>query len=232
MQQLIKLCERISDKKLKESVEDLIGSSKMFHPDFVMKSSIDACPTAPDSRQNREGGLIEHTIAVTDLAESIAKSLIRSHKIAINLDHLIAAAIVHDIYKTVEFGFEGYKCKTCGFVYPESEGQRKWAEIPNEFRCPQCFAPKSCFEKNYVIEEVYLNHLELMVAELYRRKFPKEVIHIVASHFGTGSATPPRTYEALIMHHADTFESIISANVEQMRKMQEQILENIRSSGK
>lgn len=230
MQRLLKLCERISDKKLKESVEEVLSSAKPHHPEFAMKSAIEECPSAPDSRQSREGGLIEHTVSVTELCEAIAKSLIKSYKIAVNLDHLIAAAILHDIYKTVEFGREGYKCKICGFVYAEGGGQPKWGDVAKEFRCPQCLAPKSAFEKNYVVEEVYLNHLELMVAELYRRKFPKEVIHIVASHFGTGSATPPRTYEALILHHADTFESIIAANVEQMRKMQEQMMESLRGS--
>ena len=230
MQRLLKICEKISDKKLRESVEEFLSSAKPHHPDFTMKSTIEACPSAPDSRQNREGGLIEHTASVAELSESMARSLIKSYKVAINMDHLIAAAILHDIYKTVEFGSDGYKCKICGFVYAEGALQPKWADVPKEFRCPQCLAPKSAYEKNYVIEEVYLNHLELMVAEMYRRKLPKEVIHIVASHFGTGSATPPRTYEALILHHADTFDSIISANVEQMRKMQEQLMASIKGS--
>ena len=191
MNRLLKLCEKISDKKLREDTEELLKSTKLHHPEFTMKFTVQNCPTAPDSRQARPGGLIEHTLSVVDLSESIGKSLAKTYKIPINFDHLLSAAILHDVYKTVEFGAEG--------------GQ-------------------------YVIDEVYLNHLEMMVAEMYRRKFPKEVIHIVAAHFGTGSATPPRTYEALILHHADTFDSIISANVEQMRKMQEQLMDSIRGS--
>lgn len=101
---------------------------------------------------------------------------------------MLCAAILHDIYKTVEFGVEN---------------------------------------NQYVIEEVYLNHVELLVAELYKRKFPKEIIHIVASHFGSTSPTPPRTYEALILHHADTFDAIIATNVFQMIKLQEQIMEQM-----
>ncbi|VVB59251.1 Dihydroneopterin 2',3'-cyclic phosphate phosphodiesterase [uncultured archaeon] len=189
MNRLLKLCEKISDKKLKEDTEELLKSTKLHHPEFTMKFSIENCPTAPDSRQAHPGGLIEHTLSVVELCEAIGKNLAKNYKIPINFDHLISAAILHDIYKTVEFGAEG--------------GQ-------------------------YVIEEVYLNHLELLVAELYRRKFPKEIIHIVASHFGSGSATPPRTYEALILHHVDTFDSIIAANVGQMKKLQEQILEQIK----
>ncbi len=188
MNRLLKLCEKISDKKLKEDTEELLKSTKLHHPEFTMNFSIESCPTAPDSRQAHPGGLIEHTLSVVELSEVIGKSLAKNYKIPINFDHLICAAILHDIYKTVEFGIEN---------------------------------------NQYVIEEVYLNHLELLVAELYKRKFPKEIIHIVAAHFGNGSATPPRTYEALILHHVDTFDSIIAANVGQMKKLQEQILEQI-----
>ncbi len=189
MNRLLKLCEKISDKKLREDTEELLKATKLHHPEFTMKFTMENCPAAPDSRQARPGGLIEHTLSVVDLCETIGKSLAKSYRLPINFDHLLSAAILHDICKTVEFGAEG--------------GQ-------------------------YVIEEVYLNHVELLVAELYRRKFPKEVIHIVAAHFGNTSPTPPRTYEALILHHADTFDAIIAANVEQMRKLQEQIMESIR----
>lgn len=189
MQKLLKLCEKISDKKLKEQVEELLNSEKPFHPEFKMNFTIDACPAAPDSRQNGSGGLVDHTISVAELCESLGKAFVKNYRIPINFDHLIAAAIIHDIYKTVEFGVENGK---------------------------------------YIIDEPYLNHLDLLIAELYRRKFPKEVIHIVAAHFGPSSPTPPRTYEALILHHADTLDSIIAANVEQMRKMQQQIIETIR----
>ena len=188
MNRLLKLCEKISDKKLREDTEELLKSTKLHHPEFTMKFTVRNCPTAPESRQARPGGLIEHTLSVVDLCESIGKSLAKTYKLPINFDHLLSAAILHDLYKTVEFGSEG--------------GQ-------------------------YVIDEVYLNHVELLVAELYKRKFPKEIIHIVASHFGSASPTPPRTYEALILHHADTFDAIIATNVFQMIKLQEQIMESM-----
>ncbi len=53
-----------------------------------------------------------------------------------------------------------------------------------------------------------LDHSMLGVAELYRRDFPEGVIHIVASHFGESGPTPPRNYEALIVHHIDSMLSI------------------------
>jgi 7,8-dihydroneopterin 2',3'-cyclic phosphate phosphodiesterase len=52
-----------------------------------------------------------------------------------------------------------------------------------------------------------IDHLTLMVAELYKRDFPLEVIHIVASHHGDVGPTKPRTVEALIVSVADLADS-------------------------
>jgi hypothetical protein len=46
------------------------------------------------------------------------------------------------------------------------------------------------------------------VAELYRRGFPEEVIHIIAAHFGPSGPTPPRTFEALIFYYLDSMLSM------------------------
>jgi 7,8-dihydroneopterin 2',3'-cyclic phosphate phosphodiesterase len=64
---------------------------------------------------------------------------------------------------------------------------------------------KSGFEHTGVM----LDHSFLGVAELYQRGFPEEVIHIVASHFGENGPTPPRSYEALILHYLDSMLSLV-----------------------
>lgn len=56
---------------------------------------------------------------------------------------------------------------------------------------------------------VLLDHTMLGVAELYSRGFPEEVVHIVAAHFGEHGPTPPRSFEALILHHLDTMLSVV-----------------------
>jgi len=55
---------------------------------------------------------------------------------------------------------------------------------------------------------VLLDHTMLAVAEFYYRGFPEDVIHIIASHFGEASPTPPRNYEALVLHYVDTLLSL------------------------
>ena len=56
---------------------------------------------------------------------------------------------------------------------------------------------------------IMLDHTMLGVAELYARGFPEEVIHIVASHFGEGGPTPPRSFEALTLHYLDSLVSLV-----------------------
>lgn len=48
-----------------------------------------------------------------------------------------------------------YRCTVCGYVYDEEMGEpdsmidpgTKFEDIPQDWKCPQCGAPKSAFEK-------------------------------------------------------------------------------------
>jgi 7,8-dihydroneopterin 2',3'-cyclic phosphate phosphodiesterase len=55
-----------------------------------------------------------------------------------------------------------------------------------------------------------VDHLTLLVAELYKRRFPVEVIHVAASHHGDISPVKPKTMEALIVSIADLADSELS----------------------
>lgn len=56
---------------------------------------------------------------------------------------------------------------------------------------------------------VLLDHSFLGVAELYYRGFPERVIHMVASHFGEHGPTPPRNFEALVLHYVDSMLALV-----------------------
>jgi len=58
-----------------------------------------------------------------------------------------------------------------------------------------------------------LDHLSLIVGELYTRKFPLDVIHAVASHHGDSSPIEPHTIEALIVHLADNADAEMNDKV-------------------
>lgn len=55
-----------------------------------------------------------------------------------------------------------------------------------------------------------VDHLTLLVAELMKRGFPVEVVHVAASHHGDVSPVKPKTMEALIVSIADLADSELS----------------------
>ncbi len=54
-----------------------------------------------------------------------------------------------------------------------------------------------------------IDHTSLIFGEAWNRGFPLELLHIILSHHGKGSAAPPRSLEALIVHLADYVDSYI-----------------------
>ncbi|MFB0557846.1 MAG: HD domain-containing protein [Candidatus Bathyarchaeia archaeon] len=55
-----------------------------------------------------------------------------------------------------------------------------------------------------------VDHLSLLVSEMYKRGFPLDVIHVAASHHGDQSPVKPKTLEALIVSIADMADSELS----------------------
>ena len=39
-----------------------------------------------------------------------------------------------------------YKCKLCGHIYDEEKEKVKFTDLPDDWKCPMCFAPKNLFE--------------------------------------------------------------------------------------
>jgi 7,8-dihydroneopterin 2',3'-cyclic phosphate phosphodiesterase len=58
-----------------------------------------------------------------------------------------------------------------------------------------------------------LDHLSLIIGELYARKFPLDVIHAVVAHHGDNGPIEPRTIEALLVHMADRTDAEINDKV-------------------
>ena len=41
-----------------------------------------------------------------------------------------------------------YVCNVCGWVYDEASGEgTKWADLPDDFKCPKCHVGKDKFSK-------------------------------------------------------------------------------------
>lgn len=44
-----------------------------------------------------------------------------------------------------------YKCQICGYIYDDAKEEIKFADLPDDWKCPWCGAPKSMFEE--IIED-------------------------------------------------------------------------------
>jgi len=59
----------------------------------------------------------------------------------------------------------------------------------------------------------YMDHLSVAIAELVRRGFPLELIHVVSAHHGEYGPIRPHTIEALICHLADLMDSRLNGEI-------------------
>jgi 7,8-dihydroneopterin 2',3'-cyclic phosphate phosphodiesterase len=121
------------------------------------------------------------------------------------LDHTIAAAeLALSLAKIVE---EIYRCSI------DRDLVISGIILHDVFKTLIYQGEKGCRYVNSDLGE-RLDHLSLITAELIRRNFPIDLVHIVCAHHG-GQAGPtwPRTLEALICHLADQTDSQLNGEV-------------------
>ncbi len=59
----------------------------------------------------------------------------------------------------------------------------------------------------------HIDHLSLVSGEIYKRKFPVEVIHAVLASHGEHGPMRPRTLEALVVHLADQADAELNGQI-------------------
>ena len=109
MNKLIELTEKIEGKKLREKVVKLIEDTELSSKDFKKYSreklerggSIFGVSGAPAGPVERD--IINHTVQVTELAIKTAETFEKNYNLELEMDYLIAGAILHDIMKAYEF---------------------------------------------------------------------------------------------------------------------------------
>ena len=192
MEKLLKLALEIKNESLRKKVigflKDLRLSSKDFkkYPKEKLKTAGSLFVIPASGMGAIERGLLEHTVALTELCIEVVDVFKKNYGLKLNKDFLVTASILHDLMKVFE-----YKRNKSGDLEPTG---------------------------------IMLDHTMLGVAELYSRDFPEEVIHIVASHFGEGGPTPPRSFEAVIFHHLDSLVSVVEYYHRYKKKIDHQIV--------
>ncbi len=101
MKRLLELANKIKDKKLKQQTIEILKNPKISNKTMKYPATkYDKIPAWPiGAHHDYEGGLIDHTYSVTKNAIDVANNMKKVYKAKINMDHLIAGALLHDIMK-------------------------------------------------------------------------------------------------------------------------------------
>jgi 3'-5' exoribonuclease len=129
-------------------------------------------------------GLLEHTLSVISICESLCKS----HS-GLNRDLLMTGAVLHDVGKVEEYEWER------GYIDYTDEG-RLWGHISIGARR---------VEKEIEFAEA---------AEGFPPELKKRLLHLILSHQGKleqGSPVLPMTREAVALYYADELDSKLNA---------------------
>ncbi len=109
MNPLVELTKKIRDKELREKVVKFIEDSELSSKHFKQykKEKLERAGSvfgiSNSSMGPVERDIISHTIQVTELSIEAAKVFERNYGLELDMDSLVAAAILHDIMKAYEF---------------------------------------------------------------------------------------------------------------------------------
>jgi len=109
MEELIELAKQIKDEKLRKKVIEFLKNPEVSHPEFKKYTRTDF-KKVKTFFTTSYGTVIRdaynHTITLTKLCIETAKVLEENYGVKIDLDSLIAAAILHDLMKSYEWLLE------------------------------------------------------------------------------------------------------------------------------
>ncbi|MDT8306502.1 MAG: HD domain-containing protein [Anaerolineae bacterium] len=168
------------EKELREHIASLASpwqelvSDVLLDPEFYPRF-VDA-PAARSMHHAYVSGLLEHTLSMAYLG-----SLLAGHYPYVNRDLLLAATLLHDAGKALEYDL------TNGFSF--SDDGRLVGHIVRVVT---------------MVERVAAERDDIDEADL------RHLVHLLASHHGTlewGSPVVPKTLEAILLHQLDLLDS-------------------------
>lgn len=107
MKELIELADKIKDEKLKKMVVDFLQDFKLSNKHFKKYPKMDikdaATPFSVGGMVSVERDVLNHTKSCVEVCESTAKTLNEMYGLGVDIDTLVAAAILHDVMKLFEW---------------------------------------------------------------------------------------------------------------------------------
>ncbi len=100
---LKEIARGIQDSTIRNVVLDLLENPVITFTKVEPKITIFESPAAPVRHHAYPGGLIDHTISVVELSVAIARTFEKVYNISANIDLVIGAAILHDLFKYYQY---------------------------------------------------------------------------------------------------------------------------------
>gem|GEM_PF-3418764 len=157
-------------------------AARLLDPETDLGKKFRLAPAspAPSSHEPYLHGLLQHLLEVGETAQTLALKAagFRQQEYGpLNMSFVMFGALLHDVAKTsaYEYGADGIKFSNAGRL------------------------------NGHLVESYALIRDALMAAGDFSQQEIDAILHIIASHHGPDSDQPPRTLEAVIVHHADYF---------------------------
>jgi putative nucleotidyltransferase with HDIG domain len=105
---MLGLANGIKDRELRKKVVDIIKNPRLSNPAFAYKGTpMKDAPASLGWHHVEEGGLAKHTYMVTRLCMDIAEFMQENYDMDLDMDTLVAGALLHDIAKLFEIKKDG-----------------------------------------------------------------------------------------------------------------------------
>jgi len=110
----------IKNSELKNIVLDIIENPYITFTDVRPKINLLESPAAPKKHHAYPGGLVEHTLSVTMLSINIAEVYREVYGASIDVDLVVATAILHDLFKYYQYEYdeliEGFRARSDWYI--------------------------------------------------------------------------------------------------------------------
>ncbi|RLE56310.1 MAG: phosphohydrolase [Thermoprotei archaeon] len=103
LKHLLEKAHEVRDPAIRDVVISILTNPRITFCNVQPKITLEESPAAPRKHHAYPGGLIDHTLSVVLISESIAKIYRNVYSISVDLDLTIATAILHDIFKYYQY---------------------------------------------------------------------------------------------------------------------------------
>ncbi len=115
IEELKRLADHVEDSEVKRALLDILERPELTYSNTNPLVKLEDSPAAPRKHHFFTGGLLLHTFSVVKLAEKVSRVVEEVYGIRVNRDLVIAASILHDIYKYYQYmkdnTYGGYKIR-------------------------------------------------------------------------------------------------------------------------